>query len=152
MPLLTGIRKQVLAQAIGAPFLNDVQPPASKRRTGPQSVGSGFRGNQDGGNISSAEHGRQTDLIGAVHLFPSPGNAAAFHTVGWGRQQPRLPEMKPIAGGEGKRKLPASPDPFNLPDVQIPVQKRHAGTRHAGGALQPLGGGGGTYSTAATKD
>jgi len=31
MPLLTGIRKQVLAPAIGVSFLNDVQPSASKR-------------------------------------------------------------------------------------------------------------------------
>jgi len=104
------------------------------------------------GEISSADHGRQTDLIGAVHLFPSPGAAAAPHPVGWEGQQPRLPEMKPTAGGKDKRKLEASSDPFTLPDVQIPAQKRHAGTRHAGGALQPLGGGSGASGAAATKD
>ena len=51
-----------------------------------------------GGDISSAVHGRQTDLIGAVHLFPSPGATAAPHPVGWEGQQLRLPEMKPTTG------------------------------------------------------
>ena len=60
--------------------------------------------------------------------------------------------MKPTTGEKGKRKLETSLDPFSLPDGQIPIQKRHAGTRHAGGDLQPLGGGGGASGAAVTKD
>ena len=57
LPLLTGIRKQVLDPAIGAPTLTGGQPSASKRHAGSRPVGGGFWGNQDGGDISSAVHG-----------------------------------------------------------------------------------------------
>ena len=113
-PLLTDIRKQVLEPAIGAPVLNEGQPSASKRHAGPRPVAGGFRGKQDGGDISSAVHGRQTDLIGVGHLFTSPGAAAAPHPVGWEGQQLRLPEMKPTTGEKAKRKLETSLDPFSL--------------------------------------
>ena len=152
MPLLTDIRKQVLEPAVGAPILNEGQPSASKRHAGSRPVGGGSWGNQDGGDISSAVLGKQTDPIGAVHLSPSLGAAAAPNPAGWEGQQLRLPEMKPTTGEKGKRKLETSLDPFSLPDGQIPAQKRHAGTRHAGGDLQPLGGGGGASGAAVTKD
>ena len=67
MPLPAGTSKQVLAPATDAAFLNDVQPPASKRHAGPRHDGDGFKGKQGGGEVPGAEHGRQTDLIGAVH-------------------------------------------------------------------------------------
>ena len=82
LPLPTDIRKQVLHPAIGAPTLNEGQPSASKRHAGSRPVGGGSWGNQDAGDISSAVSGRQTDLIGAVHLFPSPGANATPHPVG----------------------------------------------------------------------
>ena len=102
MSLPAGTSKQVLAPAIDTEFAHDVQPPASKRHASPRHASGGFRGPQGGGEVPGADHGRLTDLIGAVHLFPSPGAAAAPRPVGCGASEGNS-EMKTGISEASKR-------------------------------------------------